>query len=55
MTNIEIQDKYIRFEPPAQQRGREMRLADWYVAVVVEDRAETARPPLELAEVGGNG
>ena len=34
---------------------RERRLREWYLAVLSEDRAETAMPPPELLEEGGHG
>ena len=44
----------LRFPVPAQQRNRET-LNDWYVRMVLEDRAEHAMPPLELIPVAGHG
>jgi len=31
------------------------RLNEWYLAILLEDRAETAVPPPELLEEGGHG
>lgn len=45
-----------RFRETEQQRlAREARLREWWIERVLEDRAETAEPPLELLEPAGHG
>lgn len=54
MTNRDTQSDYTRFGPEAQ-RNRDTRLREWYLAMVMEDRAETAVPPPELLQEAGHG
>jgi len=54
MTDRGAQSDYTRFEPETQ-RNRDARIHEWYLAMVEEDRAETAVPPPELMKEAGHG
>jgi len=56
INNIPANINNTRFDPDTQRkRIRETRLEEWFLAVLLEDRAETAVPPPELLEEGGHG
>lgn len=56
MKNIPADINYTRFDPETQRkRNRDTRLEAWYLAMVLEDRAETAVPPPELLEEASHG
>lgn len=56
INNIPEDENYTRFDPDAQRKpNREQRLEGWFLAVVLEDRSETAVPPLDLLEEAGHG
>jgi len=42
-------------ETEQQRRVREEALREWWLDRILEDRAESASPPLELLEPAGHG
>jgi hypothetical protein len=55
MTDIDRRPIAARFPDPEQERIRVTRLNEWWLERVLEDRADSAVPPLELLPAAGHG